>query len=200
MTVGTLKLAVNINLPENELFDYNYGSILVEATEELNCPAAMYLGTVEEGSALVINGEQVSREVLLNACCRPFDKIYPSAVPAQHKILMPTGISPITNSPSPITYKGEAVETPVVYIPVFPGTNCDYDTAKAFRKAGAEVKMTIFRNLTAEDVLSSIDEMVEHINACHVLMFAGGFSAGDEPDGSGKIGRTSCRERVWLRV
>ena len=181
------ELAVNITLSESALFDYNYGSILVEATEELNCPAAMYLGTVEEGSALVINGEQVSREVLLNACCRPFDKIYPSAVPAQHKILMPTGISPITNSPSPITYKGEAVETPLVYIPVFPGTNCDYDTAKAFRKAGAEVKMTIFRNLTAEDVLSSIDEMVEHINACHVLMFAGGFSAGDEPDGSGKF-------------
>ena len=181
------ELAVNITLSESDLFDYNYGSILVEATEELNCPAAMYLGTVEEGSALIINGEQVSREVLLNACCRPFDKIYPSAVPAQHKILMPTGISPITNSPSPITYKGEAVETPLVYIPVFPGTNCDYDTAKAFRKAGAEVKMTIFRNLTAEDVLSSIDEMVEHINACHILMFAGGFSAGDEPDGSGKF-------------
>ena len=183
------ELAVNINLPENELFDYNYGSILVETTEELACPAALYLGTVEEGSALVINGEQVSREVLLNACCRPFDKIYPSAVPAQHKELLPDGVdssSLITHSSS-LTYSGPAVETPLVYIPVFPGTNCDYDSAKAFRKAGAEVKTTIFRNLTAEDVLSSIDEMVEHINACHVLMFAGGFSAGDEPDGSGKF-------------
>ena len=181
------ELAANITLSESDLFDYNYGSILVETTEELSCPAALYLGTVEEGSALVINGEQVSREVLLNACCRPFEKIYPSAVEAQHKDLMPAGISPITNSPSPIAYKGDAVDHPLVYIPVFPGTNCDYDTAKAFRKAGAEVKMTIFRNLTAEDVLLSIDEMVEHINACHILMFAGGFSAGDEPDGSGKF-------------
>ena len=181
------ELAANITLSESDLFDYNYGSILVETTEELACPAALYLGTVEEGSALVINGEQVSREVLLNACCRPFDKIYPSAVEAQHKDLMPAGTQPLTSNLSPLTYKGEAVETPLVYIPVFPGTNCDYDTAKAFRKAGAEVKMTIFRNLTAEDVLSSIDEMVEHINACHVLMFAGGFSAGDEPDGSGKF-------------
>ena len=181
------ELAANITLSESDLFDYNYGSILVEATEELTCPAALYLGTVEEGSALVINGEQVSREVLLNACCRPFDKIYPSAVEAQHKDLMPAGTQPLTSNLSPLTYKGEAVETPLVYIPVFPGTNCDYDTAKAFRKAGAEVKMTIFRNLTADDVLSSIDEMVEHINACHVLMFAGGFSAGDEPDGSGKF-------------
>ena len=186
------ELAANITLSESDLFDYNYGSILVEATEELS-PLALSpnsliaLGEVTDGAHLVINGEQVSREVLLNACCRPFDKIYPSAVEAQHKDLMPAGISPITNSPSPIAYKGDAVDHPLVYIPVFPGTNCDYDTAKAFRKAGAEVKMTIFRNLTAEDVLSSIDEMVEHINACHVLMFAGGFSAGDEPDGSGKF-------------
>ena len=182
------ELAANITLSESDLFDYNYGSILVEATEELSCPAALYLGTVEEGSALVINGEQVSREVLLNACCRPFDKIYPSAVEAQHKDLMPAGTQPLASSPnSLIAYKGEAVETPLVYIPVFPGTNCDYDSAKAWRKAGAEVETTIFRNLTGEDVLSSIDEMVEHINRCHILMFAGGFSAGDEPDGSGKF-------------
>ena len=181
------ELAVNVQIAENELFNYNYGSILVEATEELTLPTAMYLGTVTEGFTLVINNESISREVLLNACCRPFDKIYPSAVEAQHKDLMPAGTQPLTSNLSPLTYKGEAVETPLVYIPVFPGTNCDYDSAKAFRKAGAEVKMTIFRNLTGEDVLSSIDEMVEHINRCHILMFAGGFSAGDEPDGSGKF-------------
>ena len=188
------ELAANITISESDLFDYNYGSILVEATEDLlaNCPSPIanslqYLGEVTEGAHLVINGEQVSREVLLNACCRPFEKIYPAAVEAQHKDLMPAGLSILNTQHSTLNYKGDAVDHPLVYIPVFPGTNCDYDTAKAFRKAGAEVKMTIFRNLTAEDVLSSIDEMVEHINACHVLMFAGGFSAGDEPDGSGKF-------------
>ena len=181
------ELAVDIQIAENELFDYNYGSILVEATEELSLPAAQYIGTVIEGTHLVINGEQVSREVLLHACCGQFDKIYPSAVPAQHQALMPADTLPLTSNFSPLTYNGPAVETPLVYIPVFPGTNCDYDSAKAWRKAGAEVKMSIFRNLTGEDVLSSIDEMVEHINRCHILMFAGGFSAGDEPDGSGKF-------------
>ena len=181
------ELAVNVQIAENELFDYNYGSILVEATEELSLPAAQYIGTVIEGTHLVINGEQVSREVLLHACCGQFDKIYPSAVPAQHQALMPADTLPLTSNLSPLTYNGPAVETPLVYIPVFPGTNCDYDSAKAWRKAGAEVKMSIFRNLTGEDVLSSIDEMVEHINRCHILMFAGGFSAGDEPDGSGKF-------------
>ena len=186
------ELAVDIQIAENELFDYNYGSILVEATEELS-PLALSpnsliaLGEVVEGTHLIINGEQVSREVLLRACCGQFDKIYPSAVPAQHQALMPADTLPLTSTLSPLTYKGEAVEHPLVYIPVFPGTNCDYDSAKAWRKAGAEVKMSIFRNLTGEDVLSSIDEMVEHINRCHILMFAGGFSAGDEPDGSGKF-------------
>ena len=181
------ELAVDIQIAENELFDYNYGSILVEATEDLNLPAAQYIGTVIEGTDLVINNEHISREALLRACCGQFDKIYPSAVPAQHQALMPADTLPLTSNLSPLTYNGPTVETPLVYIPVFPGTNCDYDSAKAWRKAGAEVKMSIFRNLTGEDVLSSIDEMVEHINRCHILMFAGGFSAGDEPDGSGKF-------------
>ena len=191
------ELAVNIQIAENELFDYNYGSILVEATEDLlttgaadlpsTSVAIQYLGHVVDDTHLIINNERVSREVLLHACCGQFDKIYPSAVPAQHQALMPADTLPLTSNLSPLTYNGTAVETPLVYIPVFPGTNCDYDSAKAWRKAGAEVETTIFRNLTGEDVLSSIDEMVEHINRCHILMFAGGFSAGDEPDGSGKF-------------
>ena len=186
------ELAVNVQIAENELFDYNYGSILVEATEELS-PIALSpnsliaLGEVIEGSALVINNERVSREALLRACCGQFDKIYPSAVPAQHQALMPADTESLNTKHSTLNYNGPAVETPMVYIPVFPGTNCDYDSAKAWRRAGAEVETTIFRNLTGEDVLSSIDEMVEHINRCHILMFAGGFSAGDEPDGSGKF-------------
>ena len=187
------ELAVDIQIAENELFDYNYGSIIVEATEDLS-PLALSpnsliaLGKVTNGTHLIINNERVSREVLLRACCTPFEKIYPSAVEAQHKELMPAGIQPLASSPnSLIAYKGDVVDRPIVYIPVFPGTNCDYDSAKAWRRAGAEVETTIFRNLTSEDVLSSIDEMVEHINRCHILMFAGGFSAGDEPDGSGKF-------------
>ena len=181
------ELAVDIQIAENELFDYNYGSILVEATEDLTLPAAQLIGTVVEGAHLIINNERVCRETLLKACCGQFDKIYPSAVPAQHQALMPADTESLNTKHSTLNYNGSAVEHPLVYIPVFPGTNCDYDSAKAWRKAGAEVETTIFRNLTGEDVLSSIDEMVEHINRCHILMFAGGFSAGDEPDGSGKF-------------
>ena len=88
---------------------------------------------------------------------------------------------------SNLTYPGEPVETPVVCLPVFPGTNCDYDTAKSFREAGAEVRPFVFRNLTPEDVLGSIDALAERIGECHILAFCGGFSSGDEPDGSGKF-------------
>ena len=86
-----------------------------------------------------------------------------------------------------MVYPGERVETPIVCLPVFPGTNCDYDTAKAFRNAGAEVRPFVFRNLTPEDVLGSIDALAERIGECHILAFCGGFSSGDEPDGSGKF-------------
>ena len=80
-----------------------------------------------------------------------------------------------------------ALSAPIVCLPVFPGTNCDYDTAKAFRKAGAEVRPFIFRNLKPEDVLASIDGLAARIDECHILAFCGGFSSGDEPDGSGKF-------------
>lgn len=180
-------LAANIQLTENELFDYNYGSILVEATEPLDYPTAICIGQVVEGDELIINNEKLSREALLQACCNPFEKIYPAAVEAQHQDLLPTNTKPNCLAVAPMAYTGEAIERPLVYIPVFPGTNCDYDSAKAWRKAGAQVQTTIFRNLTPADVLESIDEMVEYINKCHILMLAGGFSAGDEPDGSGKF-------------
>jgi phosphoribosylformylglycinamidine synthase len=75
----------------------------------------------------------------------------------------------------------------VAYLPVFPGTNCDYDTAKAFRRAGAEVRMTTFCNLGTEDIFRSIEEMKKNISECHIFALCGGFSAGDEPDGSGKF-------------
>ena len=75
----------------------------------------------------------------------------------------------------------------MVYLPIFPGTNCDYDTQKAFITAGAKTKTTVFRNLSAEDILDSIEEMAKEIDSCDIFVLSGGFSAGDEPDGSGKF-------------
>lgn len=85
------------------------------------------------------------------------------------------------------------VAKPHVFIPVFPGTNCEYDSTKAFERAGAEVEVKVFRNLTAEAIRESVDEFEKSISQAQVIMFPGGFSAGDEPDGSAKFFATAFR-------
>lgn len=182
------ELAADIRIDEALLYNYQYGSILVEATEELTMEDALYLGQVTEGENLVINGEKVNRDVLYTACTEPFNKVYAATMTAQHKELLPKGLN-ATIQPQASTIKHENLNgnAPLVYIPVFPGTNCDFDSAKAWRKAGAEVEVSIFRNMTEQDVVASIDEMEAHIRRAQILMLAGGFSLGDEPDGSAKF-------------
>lgn len=177
-------LCAELTVSVNDLFDYNYGSILVEATEPLDF--GYRIGNVTNGGHLIVNGETVSLTNLYEACCFPYAKIYPSMVQPKN-LEMASEFSPAVRRAVNKNYPGEAVEHPIVYIPVFPGTNCDYDSAKAFRRAGAEVVTSVFRNLTPQDVLESIDEMKQNIDTCHILMLAGGFSVGDEPDGSGKF-------------
>ncbi len=177
----------DICIDDSLLFDYQYGSIVVEASEELNIPDAILLGQVTESENLLVNGEAVNCRKLYEACISPFNKVYPSTTKAQHKELMPQGITPKNCKSAIPAHEDLRGRKPIVYIPVFPGTNCDYDSAKAWRKAGAEVEMTIFRNLTENDVISSIDEMDTHIHRAQILMLAGGFSLGDEPDGSAKF-------------
>ena len=85
------------------------------------------------------------------------------------------------------------IAKPKVFIPVFPGTNCEYDTKLAFERAGAEVQTVVFRNMTAQNITDSVEDFVKAINDAQILMFPGGFSAGDEPDGSGKFIATAFR-------
>ena len=187
MSFGNNK-GVDIQMEEELLFNYHYGSILVETTGELSCDDALYLGRVTDEPALVINGERVALDELYKACTEPFNKVYPSAVHAQHTALLPNGLKTVPErQPKAMKHEDLKGKAPIVYIPVFPGTNCDFDSMKAWRRAGAEVEMTVFRNLTEQDVISSIDEIESHIRRAQILMLAGGFSLGDEPDGSAKF-------------
>lgn len=187
MSFGNNK-GVDIQMEEELLFNYQYGSILVETTGELSCDEALYLGRVTDEPALVINGERVALDELYKACTEPFNKVYPSAVQAQHTALLPNGLKTVPErQPKAMKHEDLKGKAPIVYIPVFPGTNCDFDSMKAWRRAGAEVEMTVFRNLTEQDVISSIDEIESHICRAQILMLAGGFSLGDEPDGSAKF-------------
>ncbi|MCI7546936.1 MAG: phosphoribosylformylglycinamidine synthase [Bacteroides sp.] len=183
---------VDVNVPEEDLFNYSYGSIILETESDIKFENAQFLGTVTAGvnDSLRINSKNIPMESLLESAFGRYEKVYPATSTPDMKRLLPKGmegIKPFKAKKIDLKYKGEKIAEPVAYLPVFPGTNCDYDTAKAFRKAGARVKTSVFRNLTEQDVFDSIDEMKKNIDECQILMFCGGFSAGDEPDGSGKF-------------
>ena len=174
-------IGAEVTMDEPKLYEYAYGSILVECEGTLEYPHAELLGFTVAEEALTVNGVKMPLEELYKANTEKFAAVYPDKGRNSAEVM--------TSAPAPKTfvYPGEAVETPVVYIPVFPGTNCDYDTAKAFRAAGAEVRTSVLCNIAGDDVLRSIAEMKEHIRRAHIFVLAGGFSAGDEPDGSAKF-------------
>ena len=174
-------IGAEVELPEEALFAYDYGSIVVESTVELDAPFAVRLGRTTADEALTVNGERMPLDTLRRANSERFARIYPDRGANRGTVMESTP------APRTFVYGGEAVEHPVAYLPVFPGTNCDYDTARAFRRAGAEVETTVFCNLSAEAIFRSIREMKEHIRRCHIFVLSGGFSSGDEPDGSGKF-------------
>ena len=183
---------VDVNVPEEDLFNYSYGSIILETESDIKFENAQFLGTVTAGvnDSLRINSKNIPMESLLESAFDRYEKVYPATSTPDMKRLLPKGmegVKPFKAKKIDLKYKGEKIAEPVAYLPVFPGTNCDYDTAKAFRKAGAKVKTSVFRNFTEQDVFDSIDEMKKNIDECQILMFCGGFSAGDEPDGSGKF-------------
>ena len=183
---------VDVNVPENELFDYNYGSIILETEADLSFENAQFLGTVTSGADgnIRVNGKNVSMDALVSSAFDRYEKVYPATSTPDMKRLDPKGtegVKPFKAKKADLKYKGEKIAEPLAFLPVFPGTNCDYDSAKAFRKAGAKVKFGVFRNLTEQDVNDSIEEMKRNIDECQILMLCGGFSAGDEPDGSGKF-------------
>ncbi len=172
-------IGANVTISESELFDYNYGSILVESKE--NIAGALLLGQTVAEASVTVNGCTLSIEELHSANTTRFESVYPSKGRSGENCRQAdcTKAAP--------KYKGAKVETVKVYLPVFPGTNCDYDTARAFERAGAETQIGVFCNLTSDAIFDSIKRMCAAIDNSHILVLSGGFSLGDEPDGSGKF-------------
>ena len=175
------KIGAELECDEQMLYNYSYGSIVVESRRTLNHPSAEFIGNTLDKEAIFVNGTRLPLEELLEANTEKYTSVYAD----KGKSGEPTRVS--EGKIHMKEYNGPKVDKVKVYIPVFPGTNCDYDTARAFERAGAEVTLSVFKNLTGEDVIASIREMKEHISNCHIMALAGGFSAGDEPDGSGKF-------------
>ena len=175
-------LGFNVNTDLN-LFDYGYGSFVVESTQKLNADFAIELGVVDD--QFVINGENIDKEACLKAWRGVYFNLYPDMAANETES---TGSEFAVNSKcQPVGKSPMKVDKPKVILPVFPGTNCDYDTAKAFEDAGAEARIFVLRNLNEKEINDSLNELAAAIRESQILALSGGFSSGDEPDGSGKF-------------
>ena len=187
--------AVDKAFAAQELFNLRYGSILVE-TDAATAAAwagrdhVSLVGKTTATADVTVDGVTISLKDLQNAWEKPLSHVFPI------KSESGTGDAEL---PLFTTYgprRSEAFGTPRVFIPVCPGTNCEYDSAAAFERAGATTDVMVLRNNTPQDLAESIDEMAKRIAKAQIIMFPGGFSAGDEPEGSGKFIATLFRNPV----
>ena len=172
------QFASSVSLPK--IFKYNYGAFVLELTEDIPC--GRILGYTTGANELSFGFETVSGEELLKDYESVLEPIFPAYTDGSTKKL--DNISYMAKER--VAPKIKAAK-PKVLIPVFPGTNCEYDTAKALETAGAEADIFVIRNLTPQAVSESTDAFAKHLRESQMLFVPGGFSGGDEPDGSGKF-------------
>jgi len=169
----------------DELFQKRYGAIVVEV-ENCGClPAiARKIGRVTEEAAFVLGDERIGMDEMLQAWTGRLEEVFPTKSKADEP---KAPISNKTFRAKEIHICQHKVARPKVFIPVFPGTNCEYDSARAFLRAGAEVETLVFRNQNAAQIGESVDAFARAIGESQIIMIPGGFSAGDEPEGSAKF-------------
>ena len=163
-----------------ELFGYRYGAFVLEVAG--GSEEGTLIGTVTDEQRFVYGGESLSLEALLRAYEDKLESVYPCNIPSQG------GKMETFNAPE-FPRGAPAVKTakPKVLIPVFPGTNCEYDSAKAMSDAGAEPEIMVINNLSAEGIARSVGSFADSLKSAQMIFIPGGFSGGDEPDGSGKF-------------
>lgn len=201
MAVGNKIGATLKNVTEKELRNPDYGALLLEIDQNEKIDELLkgtnyrVIGSTNNVQRLVFDLEQktgntipaeISLEEVIKQWTEPLEGVFPTKRKRAEEIDQ--------NHPSPINYltrstKKPAVKTvkPKVFIPVFPGTNCEMDTKRAFERAGAEAEIQVLRNMKQADLSDSIEHMVKNIRESQIIMIPGGFSGGDEPDGSAKF-------------
>lgn len=199
-----LGVKFNDELPVRSFYDNGMGDILLEiraedaeTLEDLDDVDYEIVGTVTDGkSGFEYGGVSVGLEDALKAWKAPLESVFPTvAVKGSEKVE-----SPLYHAES-VHICSHKIGQPTVFIPVFPGTNCEYDSAAAFEKAGARAEIRVFRNITPEGIRESVEEFGKAISQAQMIMFPGGFSAGDEPDGSAKFFATSFRnEKIGEQI
>ncbi|GAA0718509.1 phosphoribosylformylglycinamidine synthase [Clostridium malenominatum] len=171
-----------LNISEEELFAPSYGGILLEIKDEFNAEDLVVIGETIENFQIKFRDVNIDLKEVLTSYEETLESIFSTKAKEPkgeiEEKLYKEGIkvSPVIK-----------IAKPRVFIPVFPGTNCEYDSARAFEKAGGEVSTLVFRNKNLKEIEESIEAMVKQIQKSNIIMIPGGFSAGDEPDGSGKF-------------
>ena len=169
---------VGFDITYDNLFDFNYGGLIIETEKEYDEDFLVLLG--KTASYIKINGIDFSFDELEEENTKKFRGIYPTeAANEEFNLDQKTGHLNVTKGP-----KKEEVK---VFIPAFPGTNCDYDTYNAFKNAGGNPEIFVFKNTYPGDIEESIQMIAKKIHETDILVLSGGFSLGDEPDGSGKF-------------
>lgn len=174
------KIGVDVSTELN-LIDYRYGAILVESTQPINSDQATLLGHTTKTQNIVVNGIELSIDEAMLANQSRYADVYPIT---HHDDRL---LDKVESTNQNILFNATKTEVVNVLIPVFPGTNCEYDCEAAFIAEGARVQTIVFNNQNEEEIHKSIHQFAKKIDEAHILMFSGGFSSGDEPDGSGKF-------------
>ena len=192
MALGNrIGVKLTADLSANDLYTPKAGSFLLEMNEPeaLGCITYQVIGETTASQDVVLGGESVSLAQLQNAYLSKLEPVFPVNAPdaPDYGIQVTPYAFPSGAAPALKTAK------PKVFIPVFPGTNCEVDSARAFEEAGAKAEILVVNNLTAYGIEKTIERMVKEIGDSQIIMLPGGFSGGDEPDGSGKFIATTFR-------
>ncbi|MCJ7835668.1 phosphoribosylformylglycinamidine synthase [Cuneatibacter sp. NSJ-177] len=186
-----LGISVSHTVDSEEFFGAGWGNLVAEVPA--NRVAALHaegevIGEVTDEGKFIYGGAELSMEEALAAWTGTLDSVFPAKAASQAE-----------SAERPLYEKGSVavcthkLARPTVFIPAFPGTNCEIDSKKAMEAAGANVIVQVMRNLTAEDIRNSVEDFAKGIRRAQIIMFPGGFSAGDEPDGSAKFFATAFR-------
>ena len=198
-----LGLRIEHNVAPEDLFAPDFGAILCEVKDsDVSNLQTEYtvVGVVEDTGAIEYRDTRISLEEAQECWEEPLEKIFRTRPVREtdENASVPEGTVPYNpDIHSRVFVSSHGFARPRVFIPVFPGTNCEYDSARAFERAGAITDVRVFRNLSSEDIRQSAEEYAAAIDQAQILMFPGGFSAGDEPDGSAKFFAAAFRnERI----
>ncbi|MDL2276954.1 phosphoribosylformylglycinamidine synthase, partial [Breznakia sp. OttesenSCG-928-G09] len=175
------KIGVSVQADE-DMYNLSIGSFVVETTEQITAENFILLGETTKAKNIFINGDTVEIDDAIDAWEERYHKLYPTVVNEDK----PTISTPLYEA-NEIRKNTKKIDKPKVIITVFPGNNCEYDCKAAFERAGAEAEIYVFNNLNVASTQKSLEVLSDKIKNAQILMIPGGFSSGDEPDGSGKF-------------